>query len=137
MSARLNPYLTFEGTTREAMTFYQEVFGGDLILNTFSEYGVSDPATADKIMHAMLETDQGFTLMAADTPPGTRPTVGDAITVSVSGDEDDLLRGYWEALSDGGTVAMPLEKQLWGDQFGQCVDRFGTPWMVNIAQPLS
>ena len=89
---------------------------------------------ADKIMHGMLETDLGFTLMGADTPPGMEHNPGSAITISLSGDDDDVLRGYWEKLSGGGTVSVPLEKQMWGDEFGACVDQFGVPWMVNIVQ---
>ena len=76
-------------------------------------------------MHGMLETDSGFTLMGADTPPGMELNPGDNMAVSLSGDDADELRGYWEKLSDGGTVSVPLEKQMWGDEFGMCVDRFG------------
>src|SRR5215211_7816717 len=57
------------------------------------------------------------------------------IAVSLSGDDADELRGYWEKLSSGGSVSVPLEKQMWGDEFGMCVDRFGVAWMVNITQP--
>lgn len=132
MSTRLNPYVAFDGNAREAMEFYRDVFGGDLRVNTFGEYGTEDPATADKTMHAILETPSGFTLMASDTPPGSQMTPGDNITISVSGDDDAELQGYWKRLSDGGSVTMPLEKQMWGDEFGMCVDRFGVSWMVNI-----
>lgn len=135
MASRLNPYISFDGNARQAMEFYKDVFGGTLEMNTFGEFGAPDPAYADKIMHAMLETDSGFTLMGADTPPGMEHNPGDNITVSLSGDDGDELRGYWKRLSDGGTVSVPLEKQMWGDEFGQCVDQFGVPWMVNIAQP--
>ena len=134
MASRLNPYISFKGNAREAMEYYKDVFGGELKVNTFGEFGQSDPAMADKIMHAQLETKAGYTLMASDTPPGMDVTVGDHITVSLSGEEEDELRSYWEKLSDGGTVRMPLEKQMWGDIFGQCVDRFGVAWMVNIVQ---
>ena len=92
MSSRLNPYLTFNGDAREAMEFYRSVFGGELQLTTFAEFGAPDPAIADKIMHANLHTPAGYTLMASDTAP-----------------------------------------KMWGDEYGQCVDRFGVPWMVNIA----
>ena len=134
MASRLNPYIAFAGNAREAMEFYRSVFGGDLRISTFGEYGASDSATADQVMHAMLETDSGFTLMASDTPPGMAHTPGDNITVSLSGDDGDQLRGYWEQLSRDGTVSMPLEKQMWGDEFGACTDKFGVPWMVNITQ---
>ncbi|MEU4480998.1 VOC family protein [Micromonospora sp. NPDC023966] len=135
MTSRLNPYLSFEDDARQAMEYYQRVFGGDLRVNTFGEFGNPDPQVADRIMHAQLETDQGFTLMASDTPPGMARTVGDNITISLSGDDADDLRRWWDQLCDGGTVSMPLEKQMWGDEFGMCVDRFGVAWMVNIGQP--
>ena len=132
MTSRLNPYISFNGNAREAMEFYESVFGGTLTLNTFGEYGQPDAPESDKIMHGTLETDQGFTLMGSDTPPGMPPKSGDNITVSLSGDDADELRGYWSELSDGGTVTVPLEMQMWGDEFGQCVDRFGVSWMVDI-----
>ena len=135
MSSRLNPYISFAGNAREAMEYYQSVLGGTLTLNTFGQFGHSDAEDADKVMHAMLETDKGFTLMGADTPPGMSFNPGDTMTVSLSGDDASELRAYWDKLSDGGTVSVPLEKQMWGDEFGQCVDRFGVAWMVNIAQP--
>lgn len=135
MASRLNPYISFAGNARQAMEAYQDVFGGTLALSTFGEYGAPDSPEADKIMHGLLETDAGFTLMASDTPPGMEHRAGDNIAVSLSGDDADELRGYWEKLSDGGTVSVPLEKQMWGDEFGTCVDQFGISWMVNIGQP--
>ncbi|MEV6522253.1 VOC family protein [Longispora sp. NPDC051575] len=135
MATRLNPYISFNGEAREAMEFYQSVFGGTLTVNTFGESGAPEGPGADKIMHAMLEADSGYTLMAADTPPGMPYTPGDNISVSLSGDDGDQLRGYWEKLSAAGTVAVPLEKQMWGDEFGMCTDRFGITWMVNIGAP--
>jgi PhnB protein len=86
-------------------------------------------------MHGMLEPDAGFTLMGADTPVGMEHIPGNNLAISLSGDEADELRGYWGKLSDGGTVSVPLEKQMWGDEFGMCVDQFGVAWMVNIGQP--
>jgi PhnB protein len=132
MSTRLNPYIAFDGNAKEAMEFYRDVFGGSLTISTFGEFGNDDPAVADKTMHAMLEADNGLTLMASDGPPGVPLTRGDNITISLSGQDADDLRGYWNKLSDGGSVTMPLEKQMWGDEFGMCVDRFGIPWMVDI-----
>ena len=132
MASRLNPYLNFDGDTRQAMEFYKGVFGGELNMNTFGEYGNEGSPGADKIMHAQLETASGFTLMASDTPPGMQRNPGDSMSISLSGDDAGELRGYWEKLSDGGTVTMPLEKQMWGDEFGMLIDKFGIAWMVNI-----
>src|SRR3954453_12186331 len=134
MTSRLNPYISFPGTAREALEFYQQVFGGNLAVNTFGEFGGADPETADKIMHGMLETDRGFTLMGADTPPGMELNPGNHITVSLSGDDADELRGYWERLTADGTVVMPLEKQMWGAGVGMCAFRFGIALMLNISQ---
>jgi PhnB protein len=134
MSIRLNPYLSFSDNAREAMTFYQSVFDGDLTVSTFADLHASaDPSEQDKIMHSQLETPDGLVLMASDTPEGMehRPQAG--VSVSLSGDDETKLRGYWERLSEGGTVTMPFETAPWGDTFGMCVDRFGTSWMVNVA----
>jgi PhnB protein len=135
MASRLNPYVNFAGQTREAMEFYHSVFGGELNLTTFGEFGMTDPNMANGIMHANLVTPSGFTLMAADVPPNMEHKQGNNITISLSGDDGADLRGYWEKLSQGGQVMMPLEKQGWGDEFGMLVDRFGIPWMVNISEP--
>ena len=135
MSSRLNPYISFDGNARAALEFYKDVFGGTLNVNTFAELGGMEGPDGDKIMHGMLETPSGFTLMGADTPPGMEYAPGNNIAVSLSGDDGDELRRYWEGLSDGGTITVPMEKQMWGDEFGMCVDRFGTAWMVNISQP--
>jgi len=133
MASRLNPYITFDGSARQAMEFYREVFGGELSLNTFGDFGAPDTPEANNIMHSQLETSGGFALMAADNPPGQPYNPGNNIAVSLSGDDADQLRGYWQKLSAGGQVAVPLEKQMWGDEFGMCIDQFGISWMVNIS----
>jgi len=128
--SRLNPYISFAGDARQAMEFYKDVFGGTLVMSTFGDMGA--PGDGDKIMHAVLETDNGFTIMGADTPPGMEHRRGTDMAVSLSGDDSVQLTGYWEKLSGSGTVQVPLEKQMWGDVFGSCADRFGVSWMVNI-----
>ena len=133
MTARLNPYIGFKDDARQAMEFYKGVFGGELVINTFGEFGAAEGPEAEKVMHAQLESPGGFVLMASDTPEGMDFTPGSAITISLSGEASDGLQGYWDQLCDGGTVTMPLEKQMWGDVFGMCTDRFGVGWMVNIA----
>lgn len=134
MATTLNPYLGFKGDARQALEFYQSVFGGELSLSTFGEFQASqDPAQQDFIMHGQLATASGFTLMASDTPDGMEFRPGTNFSVSLSGDDDAELGGYWEKLSDGGTVLEPLVQAPWGDSFGMCTDRFGVKWLVNIA----
>ena len=132
MVTRLNPYLSFRDTAAEAMEFYQSVLGGELERNTFGEYQMSDdPAEVDKIMHSLLMTPGGLTLMAADTPNSMEHNPGSSIAVSLSGEDEAELRGYFEGLSAGGTVTAPFEQAPWGDTFGMFTDRFGINWMVN------
>lgn len=136
MPTRLNPYLGFRDTARQAMEFYRSVFGGELTVSTFGDFHASDdPAEQDKVMHSQLETPGGLVLMAADTPNRMPYTPGDTFSVSLSGGAhaDAELRGYWEKLVDGGTVLEPLAVAPWGDAFGMVKDRFGTTWLVNIA----
>jgi PhnB protein len=136
MSTQLNPYLSFRDNAREAMEFYRSVFGGELTISTFGEFQASDdPAEQDKIMHSMLSTEGGLVLMASDTPSQLDYTPGSTISVSLSGDDEAELRGYWEKLSARGTVGMPLGPAPWGDTFGMCSDKYGVSWLVNIAVP--
>ena len=136
MPTQLNPYLSFKDNAREAMEFYRTVFGGKLQSNTFKEFNASqDPSEDNLIMHAQLETDNGITLMASDTPNRMEYRPGTNISISLSGDNEAELKGYFEKLSAGGTVTMPLEKAIWGDSFGMLIDKFGIPWLVNIAAP--
>lgn len=134
MPTRLNAYISFKDNARQAMEFYKSVFGGELYVSTFAEFNASqDPNEANKIMHSMLEGKNGHILMAADTPAGMEYHPGSRISLSLSGDNEAELRGYWEKLSDGATVTMPLEKAPWGDTFGMLTDKFGVDWMVNIS----
>ncbi|CCH78765.1 conserved hypothetical protein [Nostocoides japonicum T1-X7] len=133
MASKLNPYVQFTDNAREALTFYAGVLGGEPTISTFGEFGAQDESYAGLVMHGQLETPAGFTIMASDTPPGMERSEGSSITISLSGDDAEALRGYFAGLSEGGTVGMPLEKQMWGDEFGQLTDKFGIGWLVNIA----
>ncbi len=136
MSTVLNPYLNFRDKTRQAMEFYESVFGGKLTMNTFKEFHASqDPSEDDKIMHAELHAGDGIIFMAADTPNSMQYHPGENFSMSLSGDNEAELKAYFEKLSAGGTVTMPLEKAVWGDIFGMCTDQFGINWMVNINAP--
>ncbi|MBD8043808.1 VOC family protein [Arthrobacter sp. Sa2BUA2] len=138
MSSTMNPYLSFRDNAAEAMAFYQSVFGGTLESTSFGEMHASeDPAEDMKVMHSQLTTDSGFILMASDTPNSMELDEGSSYSISLSGDDGDELRGYWDRLLDGGTMVLPLEKAPWGDTFGMLDDRFGTSWMVSISAPQS
>ena len=132
MPTKLNAYLNFKDNAREAMEFYRGVFGGELTINTFSELNASsDPSEGDKVMHSVLEAE-GISFMAADTPNSMEYKSAAGFGMSLSGDNLDELSGYFDKLSAGGMVTMPLEKAAWGDTFGMVVDKFGVSWLVNV-----
>lgn len=132
MSQQLNPYITFTGNCAEAMAFYADALGGTTEVMTFRDSGMD----ADGVMHAALTTDAGFHLFGSDHVEGMDEYVpGTNVQVSLSGDEADALRGYWERLGEGGRVVVPLERQMWGADYGMLVDRYGILWHVNIADP--
>lgn len=131
MSTALTPYLVFDGTAREAMTFYADVLGGRLDVMTFGDFGM-EGETADGVMHAHLLSDDGFRLMASDGAPGDPVTPGSQVNLCLNGDDHDRISAVFARLSEGGEVHVSLEQQMWGDVFGQCRDRFGIVWMANI-----
>lgn len=135
MKSKLNPYISFEGNAREAMEFYKTIFGGELTFSTFGESGMTGQGiNPEGIMHAMLVASNDITLMAADTATGMRDYVaGTNISVSLSGDNEEELTGYYKKLVEGGKEDQPLTKAPWGDIFGMCTDKYGIFWMVNIA----
>ncbi len=134
MQTTLNPYINFKDNTREALEFYHTVFGGKLNISTFKDFHASqDPSEDNLIMHSQLEGDNGILLMASDTPNRMEYHPGTNMSISLSGDNEAELTEYFNKLSDGGTVTMPLEKAMWGDSFGMFVDKFGVQWLVNIS----
>jgi PhnB protein len=134
MPTLLNPYLNFKDETRQAMKFYQTVFGGKLTMSTFKEFHASqDPSEDDRIMHAMLEVENGIIFMAADTPNHLEYRRGTNFNMSLSGENHAELTAYFEKLSAGGNITQPLQQAPWGDTFGMCTDKFGVSWLVNIA----
>lgn len=136
MVVKLNSYISFKDNAKDAMAFYQSVFGGTVYSDTFEKFASDEMPVAEedmhKIMHAYLKGDNGIELMGADTPTGMDYNEGARITLTLNGDDETLLREYWDKLADGGTITMPLEKAPWGDTFGMLTDKFGVNWMVDI-----
>ncbi|MEO8623477.1 MAG: VOC family protein [bacterium] len=127
------PYLNFDGTTREAMTFYQKSLDAELTMQTFGETGAPGPAE-DRIMHARL-TKGAAVLMASDSMPGMPLAVGNNVWVNIDCESIPEIEQYFTALSEGGTVIMPLADQFWGARFGMLADKFGINWMLNCELP--
>jgi PhnB protein len=133
MQTKLNPYLSFKSNARQAMEFYKSVFGGKLQISTFKEYHASQtPAEDELIMHAELNAGDALTFFASDTPARMEYRPGANISMSLTGENEEELKSHFKKLSVGGNVTMPLKKEVWGDEFGMCTDKFGINWMVNI-----
>jgi PhnB protein len=136
MPTKLIPYLSFKNNARAAMEFYKSVFGGTLTLRTFKEYQASQSPTEDNlVMHAELDAGEALNFLASDTPERMEFKPGSNIAMSLTGENEGQLKGYFQKLANGGNVSMPLEKAIWGDTFGMCTDKFGINWMVNISAP--
>lgn len=132
-----HPYLFFGGNCREAFTRYQEIFGGELALLAMKDVPSDEPppaAQADLIIHAALTGDDAI-LMGSDDPTTDAfgPVQGMQVTYAVA-DAADAKRVF-DALADGGQVTAPIGPTFFSPMFGMCVDRFGTPWMVNTNAP--
>jgi PhnB protein len=138
--AKLNPYVSFKDSAREALEFWQSALGGELSISQFSDVPevagmLQDESEKSLVMHGQLDTPDGLTLMAADTGssmPYEAPTSG--VTVALTGGPEDLdyIRGAYEALSDGAKDVMPLDLAPWGDHYGQLTDRYGITWMFDV-----
>jgi PhnB protein len=126
------PYLHFPGTAGEALTFYQEVFGGELILNTFGEFG-RDDGPADAIAHGILRGP--VSLFAADSAGGEEPFRSTGLMFSLLGTASaPELRAWFRSLAEGGTIREELQVRPWGASDGQVVDRYGVRWLVGFEE---
>lgn len=138
MTIKLNSYITFNGNTREAMEYYKSIFGGETYMDTFGSMSDSgrpvDPRDTDKIMHAYLRGNTGIELMAADTPSTMEYHDGSRMSLTLNGDDEAVLRGYWDKLAADGLITMPLDKAPWGDVFGMVTDKYGVNWMIDIGE---
>ncbi len=123
------PYLHFPGSAREALTFYQRVFGGDLLLNTFADFGRTD-GPAESIAHGILQGP--VELFAADAGPGDEALTLRGVMFSLLGTaEPAVLENWFVALSSEGRILDPLQRRPWGDHDGTLIDRFGVTWLIG------
>ena len=133
MTVSVNPYLNFAGNSREAMEYYQSIFGGELRVLSFADFGMTD-MPADGTMHAAL-IGPHITIMASDAMPGAEATWnGTRNYIAFMGDELDLMTGWYDKLAADGTGGQPLAALAWGDIYGDVKDKFGIEWMFNISQ---
>lgn len=133
---QLNPYLTFSGQCEAAFKFYEKVLGGKIeAMHQHAGSPMEDqvpPEWRSKIMHASLNID-GNVLMGSDAPPDRYEQMK-GFTVTLGINDPNEAERVFKALSENGTVHMPIQKTFWAARFGMLVDQFGTPWMINCEQ---
>ncbi len=135
MTVTTTPHLNFRGDARQALAFYQGVFGGDLAVVTYRDaHAVQDPAEAEHVIWGQVTSPEGFRVMAYDVPgrlpwsPGEIP-----FFVSVRGGDVGEITRLWEKLSEGAAVVQPLAPAGWAPLYGMLKDRFGVTWVLDVA----
>ncbi|PJJ55692.1 VOC family protein [Compostimonas suwonensis] len=148
MTIQTTTHLNFRGDARAALGFYQSVFGGHLVVNTYAEFGMpADLPGSDKIVFGLVAAENGFRLMGYDIPGETggsiagggstrrenNTTVTDqALFVSIGSDTLDEIQGYWNALAVDAVIVEPLAASAWSAGFGMLTDRFGVTWSFSV-----
>jgi PhnB protein len=135
MSVKAVTHINLRGTAREALEFYQSVFGGQLALISYKDAGnVQDSSDADHIMWGQVDSDNGFRVMAYDVPVGTPWNQGEnGYFVSLRGDAAEEIAAHWKKLSKGSTIVRPLEPAQWSPLYGMLKDKFGVVWVLDVA----
>lgn len=142
--ATVNVYLTFNGKTEEAFTFYQSIFGGEFPnLEKFKDMPQaegSEPmseAEGNRIMHVTLPISKETCLMGSDTMGESNDKLieGNNFTISINAESTEEADKLFQGLSQGGKITMPMEKTFWGAYFGMFTDKFGIAWLVNFDEP--
>ncbi|MGP4008497.1 VOC family protein [Streptomyces sp. 4N124] len=139
MSVNAVTHLNFRGDARAALTFYQSVFTGHMVMVTYKDAGnVTDPSEADQVMWGQVAADSGFRVMAYDVPSHLPWDQGEnAFFVSLRGETAEEITSYWEKLCDGAKIVQPLEPAQWAPLYGMLTDRFGVTWVVDVATEYS
>ncbi|OHD15117.1 MAG: hypothetical protein A2Y38_11395 [Spirochaetes bacterium GWB1_59_5] len=135
--AKLNPYLSFNGTCEAALSFYKKCFGGELKIMTVgaSPMAASMPKEMQSsVMHGLLEAD-GIRIMASDMLDGDKLERGNAMSLMLQCSSEAELRDLFGKLSPGGTVNAPVKEEFWGAIYGDLTDKFGVRWMLNYDKP--
>lgn len=134
----ISPYLIFNGNCKEAFTYYATLLNGQLTLMTHGESPMGEqaiPEAQDLVMHGQIDFD-GKSLMGADAFPPGSAVQPQGFSVMVGCPTVEEAERVFAALSEGGNVTMQMEKTFWAERFGEVIDRWGTPWMINCSKPM-
>jgi PhnB protein len=132
MKGQITPYLSFDGNAKQALDFYKEVLGAEIVgLQTFGEADYPTPPEADnRVMHANLKKG-GISIMFSDTFPGQSVVVGSNISLTLEPESDEEIQNVYDELSKNGKVLTKLEDTFWGAKYARVQDQFGVIWELN------
>lgn len=134
----ITPYLNFNGDAAEALDFYTQALGGQVVhRQTFGDTQADFPAPEshkDKIMHALFNAGE-LNFMVSDCPPDVSVTSGSNVSLALNFTDEEAIVKTFNAMAAGGTITMPLQDTFWGAKFGMITDRFGINWMFNYDKP--
>jgi PhnB protein len=132
---RINPYLNFDGNCEEAFTAYAKILGGTILMMMKADKPEQGgPDFVGRVMHVRMKV--GDRLLMGSDAPAARYSTPQGFTINVDVDTPAEADRIYAALAEGGAQPMPIAETFWAKRFGMCVDRFGTPWMVNCEKPM-
>lgn len=148
MTIQTTTHLNFRGDARQALDFYQSVFGGHAVISTYADFGMpAELPGADKVVFGLVAAENGFRVMGYDIPGETEGSIAgggttrrennttvtdQALFVSLGSDTLEEAQGYWDALAVDAVVVETLAASAWSAGFGMLTDRFGVTWSVSV-----
>ena len=132
----IKPYIAFKGNCKEAIEFYRDKLGGEILFTeTYGESPMKGKGPDDKIMHCSIKIGDSV-IMACDNVFDENPTiVGNNISLALGGKDVAQAESLFEKMSDGANIIMPMQETFWAERFGMLTDKFGINWMFNVEKP--
>lgn len=133
----VQPYLSFQGNCEEAINFYKDALGGEMLyIQRYGDSPMKGKAPDDKVMHCTLKVGDTH-IMACDNPSDVPMTVGSNFSLAIGSNDPAGAEEMFAKMADGGTVTMPMQQTFWAERFGMLTDKFGISWMFNCDKPES
>lgn len=131
----IQPYLSFAGNCEEAINFYKDALGGEILyIQRYGDSPMKGKAPDDKVMHCTLKVGETH-IMACDNPADMPTSVGSNISLAIGSNDPAGAEGMFAKMADGGNVTMPMQPTFWAERFGMLTDKFGINWMFNVDTP--
>ena len=132
----VKPYITFTGNCEEAINFYKEKLGGEILfIQRYGDSPMKEMGPADAIMHATIRIGDSI-IMASDNCSTEHPTnIGNNISLAMGSKDVSQAEAMFAGMSEGANVMMPMQETYWAERFGMLTDKFGINWMFNVDKP--